>query len=270
MLVDYHTHTSFSADSDAAMADQCRAAIHRGLRQIAFTEHEDHNPKDMTSFFFEHSNYMRELARCRKQFEGQLVIRAGIELSEPHRHAHKMGDVLAQYDWDFVLGSLHWIGEGEINTFDDTFWTYRGDWRQSLRSYFTEMIDLAEEGNFDILSHIDYPARYGAKHYRDDYDIGAYEDSIREVLKHIVARGKGIEINTNPWRRGLPDPNPPAKVVRWYREMGGEILTVGSDAHTPKDIGAGIDRALAIAREAGFSHITTFEKRKPIFVEINS
>jgi len=86
------------------------------------------------------------------------------------------------------------------------------------------------------------------------------------VLRQIVVRGKGIEINTSPWRRGLPDPNPPAKVIGWYRQAGGTILTVGSDAHAPADVGAGIDRALAIAREAGFTQIATFERRVPKLV----
>jgi histidinol-phosphatase (PHP family) len=270
MLVDYHCHTNFSSDSHALMSDQCRAAIHKGVRQIAFTEHEDYNPRDTTSFFFKHAEYMKELARCREQFGSELTIRAGIEVSEPHLHAARAAEVLARHDWDFVLGSLHWIGDGEINTFEDQFWLYRGDWRQSLRDYFTEMIALARDGDFDILSHIDYPARYGAKHYREEYDIGEYEDIVREVLRHVIARGKGIEINTSPWRRGLPNPNPPAAVVKWYRDMGGEILTLGSDSHAPKDVGAGIERAMDIARAAGFTRIAVFEQRKAIFVEIGN
>jgi histidinol-phosphatase (PHP family) len=266
MLVDYHCHTNFSSDSHAPMSDQCRAAIHTGVCQIAFTEHEDYNPEDSTSFFFKHADYMQELARCRERFDGELIIRAGIEVSEPHRYAERAGKVLAQHDWDFVLGSLHWLGD--VNTFEEEFWTYRNDWRQSLRDYFTEMIALARNGDFDILSHIDYPTRYGAKHYRDEYDIAEYEDILREVLGHVIVRGKGIEINTSPWRRGLPNPNPPAAVVKWYREMGGEILTLGSDSHTPKDVGAGIDRAMGIARAAGFTRIAVFEQRRAGFIEI--
>lgn len=265
MLADYHCHTSFSSDCNYAMADQCRAAAHAGLRQIAFTEHEDYNPRDSTSFFFKHEEYMRELSRCREQYRDQLIIRAGIEISEPHIHRERAAEVLAKHDWDFVLGSLHWL-PGEINTFEDAFFTYRGDWRQSFREYFTEMISLARDGDFDILSHIDYPARYGVRHIGDAYDVTAYEDEIREVLRQVIARGKGIEINTSPWRRGLPNPNPPAVVVGWYREMGGEVLTLGSDAHAPKDVGAGLSRAAEIARAAGFTRIATFEKRQARFV----
>ena len=267
MLVDYHTHTRFSADSQAPMADQCRAAIEKGVAQIAFTEHEDYNPKDETSFYFQHADYLRELARCREMFAGQLIIRAGIEISEPHTHAERAAEVLSKYEWDFVLGSLHWM-HGSVNAFTNAFTNYKSGWREAFRDYFTEMITLAQVGDFDILSHIDYPARYNRDVIGEHYDIGDYEEIIREVLRQVVTTGKGIEINTSAWRKSLPDPNPPAKVIKWYRELGGEILTVGSDAHTPKDISVGIERALGIARDAGFTHIATFERRQPIFVKI--
>lgn len=268
MLVDYHCHTNFSADSDAPMTAQCEAAIRKGVQQIAFTEHEDYNSGDMTSFFFKHDAYLEEVARCRERYDGQLVIRAAIEVSEPHEYAEAAGAVLRKHDWDFVLGSLHWIQPG-IDTCKESFMTYAGDWRQSFRNYFTQMISLARDGDFDILSHIDYPSRYNRHIHAGAYDITAYEDIIREVLRNVIARGRGIEINTSPWRKGLVNPNPPAVVVKWYREMGGEILTLGSDSHAPKDVGADIDRAMAMAKDAGFTRIAVFERRKPAFVRID-
>jgi histidinol-phosphatase (PHP family) len=268
MLVDYHCHTHFSADSYTPMAEQCEAAISKGVKQIAFTEHEDYNPNDVTSFFFKHEAYLEEMARCRERYGDRLTIRAAIEVSEPHVHPEKAGPVLAKHPWDFVLGSLHWMQPG-INAFDEAFMTHAGDWRVSFRNYFAEMITLAQAGDFDILSHIDYPSRYNKHVHAGAYDIREYEDIIREVLRAVIARGKGIEINTNPLRKGLADPNPPAVVIRWYHELGGEILTLGSDAHMPKDVGAGIDRAMAIAKDAGFTHIAVFEQRKPAFVKID-
>jgi histidinol-phosphatase (PHP family) len=268
MLVDYHCHTNFSADSNASMAEQCEAAISKGVKQIAFTEHEDYNPDDVTAFFFKHEPYLEEVAHCRERYGNQLIIRAAIEVSEPHVHPEKAGPILSKYNWDFVLGSLHWM-QPNINTYFDHFLTYAGDWRQSFRNYFTEMITLAQAGDFDILSHIDYPSRYNQHVHGGAYDIREYEDIIREILRVVIARGKGIEINTSPWRKGLANPNPPAIVIRWYREMGGEILTLGSDSHAPKDVAADIDRAMAIAKDAGFTYIATFEQRKPAFLKLD-
>lgn len=269
MPVDYHCHTHFSADCDVPMSDQCRAAILGGVKQIAFTEHEDYNPTDLTSFFFKHEDYMREVTRCREQFGDQLTIRAGIEISEPHRHAECVGEVLRKHNWDFVLGSLHWLTP-MIDSCKDAFFVYSNDWRQSFCDYFTEMVELARDGDFDVLSHLDYPSRYNRHRFGESYDIRDYEDIIREVLKQIIARNKGIEINTSPWRKGLRDPNPPQAVLNWYREMGGEILTLGSDSHATKDVGADIPQAMQMARDAGFTHIAVYEGRKPSFTLIQA
>lgn len=266
-LVDYHVHTSFSQDSDAAMEDQCRAAINSHVREIAFTEHEDYNPDDPTSFFFKHDEYWRELERCRQLFGKQLTIRAGIEISEPHAFADNASAILKKYNWDFVLGSLHWVS-GKYNTYLESYFTEFGDWRMSFRRYFAELIDLAENGNFDVLSHIDYPARYGRNIYGSEYNIAEYEDLIRPALAAIIRRGKGIEINTSLLRRGGSDPNPPQIVVNWYREMGGNILTIGTDSHAPNATGVHMPLAIEMARTAGFSHLATFERRNAILHKI--
>ncbi len=266
MLVDYHTHTSFSQDSTASMQAQCEAAIKAGIKHIAFTEHEDYNPRDPTSFYFDHASYWAEIERCRARFAGRLTIRSGIEISEPHRYPALTHNVLSRHSWDFVLGALHWFSP-EINCYLPEFFEHLGDWRESMRLYFIETIALAKHGDFDVLAHIDYPARYNTELLNGEYDIGAYEPIIREVLAALIARGKGIEINLSGVRRGL-DPNPPSKVVRWFRELGGEVLTIGTDSHATNHTGLHLDHGLAIAREAGFSHIATFERRVPAFAKI--
>ncbi len=268
-LLDYHCHTNFSQDCNYSMEEQCCAAIQRGVVEIAFTEHEDYNPDDPTSFYFQHGEYHQAVDRCQARFGDQVVIRRGIEISEPHRHPARVREVLSSYEWDFVLGSLHWVTP-EINTYLPEFFTWLGDWRRSFERYFTEMIALARDGDFDVLAHLDYPARYGRHFFGDAYDIRAYEPLIRQVLQQLIARGKGIEINTSPWRRGAESANPPAVVLRWYHELGGTILTVGSDSHTPADVGADIARAIELAKAAGFTHLTRFERRQPHFIAIDA
>lgn len=267
MLVDYHCHTAFSKDCDYPMEDQIRAAITAGVREIAFTEHEDYNPEDFTSFFFDHPAYWNAIRAFRRVYGNRITIRAGIEISEPHRYPQATQEILQAYPWDFVLGSLHWL-EGKYNTFLPSFFSAFGNWRESFRRYFVEMQTLAAEGDYDILSHIDYPARYGYAAFGENYDIAEWEAEIRAILQHVVARGKGIEINTNPLRKGRIEPNPPAIVVNWFRELGGQYLTVGSDSHAPHHVGGNLDRAIAIARSAGFTHLTTYEHRQPRLIAI--
>jgi histidinol-phosphatase (PHP family) len=267
MRVDYHVHTGFSSDCDVPMQEQCQAAMRAGIAQIAFTEHEDNNPKEYMPFSFNHPAYYAEMERCRALYAGQLIIRAGIEISEPHRYADAAEHVLRRYPWDFVLGSLHWLTP-DVNTMVAEFFNGFGDWRESFRAYFREMLVMAQRGDFDVLAHLDYPARYGARYYGDAYDIREYEPQIRAVLRTVIDRGKGIEINTGSLRKRLPNPCPPQAVVDWYHELGGTILTVGSDAHRSRDVGADIPLALRMAHTAGFTHIAVYERRQPAFVEI--
>jgi histidinol-phosphatase (PHP family) len=269
MLVDYHTHTSFSADSDEPMERQVQAALAAGLHEIAFTEHEDYNPDDMTAFFFDPAAYVHELNRCRAKYGDRIALRQAIEISEPHRYPTRVSAVLQAHDWDFVLGSLHWLTPW-INTFEPSFFTYRGEgnWRESFREYFIELAELAQHGDFDVLAHIDYPSRYGQAFFGAEYNIGEYETEIRKVLGILIARGKGTEINTSLLRRNRPHPNPPQVVINWYRQMGGEILTIGSDSHAAKDTGAHMHVAVQMAKQAGFSHIATYAQRKAKLVPI--
>jgi histidinol-phosphatase (PHP family) len=267
MRVDYHVHTEFSNDCDIPMQDQCRAAIRAGVSQIAFTEHEENNPKEDLPFSFDHPAYLRKLARCQEEFGAQLTIRAAIEISEPHRYAEAAERVLGRYAWDFVLGSLHWY-DADTNTNAREFFTRFGDWRESFRAYFREMLHMVQRGNFDVLAHIDYPARYMGRYLQDTYDIALYEPEIRPVLRTLIERGKGLEINTSPLRKRMPAANPAQAVVNWYHEMGGQYLTVGSDAHLPRDVGADIDVALCMAQTAGFTHISVYSQRRPALLPI--
>ncbi len=267
MRVDYHVHTEFSNDCNVPMRAQCQSAINAGIQQIAFTEHEENNPKEYLPFSFDHPAYLHELQRCRAEFGDRLTLRAAIEISEPHRYAVETGRVLRRHPWDFVLGSLHWI-DADTNTNAREFFTRYGDWRASFRAYFREMLNLARHGDFDILAHMDYPARYSRPYCGDDYDIREYEPEIRPVLQALIERGKGMEINTGSLRKRLPAACPPQSVVNWYHEMGGTLLTVGSDAHRAIDVGADIPTALNMARAEGFTHIAVYDRRTPTLMPI--
>lgn len=262
MLIDTHTHTDFSYDCNVPMQRQCEAAIAAGVREIAFTEHEENNPNEDAPGSFRHAAYFRELERCRRLFDGRLTIRAGIEISEPHRYAAQAERVLAAYPWDFVLGSLHWVDE-QTNVLRPDFFTRYGGWREAFRVYFRELLALSQRGGFDVLAHLDYPARYVRPARGEVYDIREFEADVRPALQALIDRGKGIEINTASLRRGLPHPCPPACVLDWFREMGGAIVTLGSDAHRAVDVGAHIPDAMAMAGAAGFAQVAAFENRLP-------
>ena len=258
--VDYHMHSQFSCDARTTMEEMCRASVALGLDEIAMTDHLDVHPLDECPGFYKPDEYFAELERCRELFAGKLVIRAGIEIGDSHRFAEEIAQVVRARPYDFSIGSVHWIDDeapfgAPFFQRHDAAWAYSG--------YFREMTGLARAEDYDVVGHLDLPKREGTEFY-GAFKCDDYSDVVRDVLKALVERGKGIEINTSGWRRSAGEPCPALPILRWYAELGGEILTIGSDAHRPIHVALRRAEAVEMAREAGLRWLTTFEARRPI------
>ena len=263
-MQDYHVHTDFSEDSRTRMEAACQSAIARNVDEIAITDHCDFGPCDAHEEF-PTEDYLAAIRNCREQFRGGLIIRAGIELGEPHLFPDQAAAVLSGYDFDVVLGSAHYAKGMQAA------W-HRGFFDQPLQdayeSYFRQVVDLAADGDFDVLAHLDLVKR-DARKFGNVYDgPGPYADMIRAALTSLVERGKGIELNTSPLRHEQMEPCPSVEILRWYRELGGEILTLGSDAHTPDAVGSHLDAAKEMVKSVGFTRLAIFEHRSIGWKEI--
>jgi histidinol-phosphatase (PHP family) len=199
---DYHIHTNFSIDSNAEMMAACEAATSRGLSEIAFTDHADFGPDD-TPGCFPTIKYLAEIEHCRTVYGDRLTIRAGVEMGEPHIFVQEAAAVLDAGDFDFVLGSAHYA-DGMQAAWHAAF--FEQPLRQAYEAYFRQVVGLAAEGDFDVLGHLDLVKR-DARKFGKVYDgPEPYADMIRTALRSIVERGKGIEINTSPLRKGQSEP----------------------------------------------------------------
>jgi histidinol-phosphatase (PHP family) len=256
---DYHMHTRLSCDGRATMEEMCRGALEHGLDEIAITDHFDGHPLDECHDFYRPDAYFAELARCRELFAGRLTIRAGVEVGDPHRFHERLAPTLAAWPYDFAIGSVHWIED--VSPFGRAFFQ-RHAADAAWSGYFREIRRLAEADLFDVVGHIDMIKREGTEFY-GPFDRQPYAEIVRETLAQLIARGKGIEINTSGFRKSANEPCPGLPILRWYAELGGEILTIGSDAHGPEHIALRRADAVAMAREAGLRWLTTFEARRP-------
>jgi histidinol-phosphatase (PHP family) len=246
------------------MAAMCEAAIARGIREVAFTEHVDFGPADPPDYF-RPEEYLAEIEKCRARYGDRLTIRAGAELGDPHLFATQAQAVLDTVSLDFVIGSAHYA-EGLQVAWEAPF--FEQPLHQAYEAYFRQVVSLAARGEFDVLGHLDLVKR-DARKFGKPYDgPGPYADMIRAALRSIVERGKGIEINTSALQKGGPEPCPSLEILRWYRELGGEILTIGSDAHHPNYVGACFSVASDMARAAGFTRLAQFEKRQVRWMRI--
>ena len=257
-------HSNFSADCRATMAEMCRAAIAQGLPEIGFTEHYDLHPGEPQRDWFRLEPWAAELERCRAEFAGQLTVRAGIEIGEPHLFQAQAQAMLARYPFDYALGSLHWIGDTIV--FDPEYFRRPAD--EAFRLFFGELERMTRLGGFDILSHFDVAVRVGYEIY-GEYDPCRYEDAIRPVLRNCIEHAIALDLNTAALRRKAKVLTPGVDILRWYAEVGGERVTLGSDAHRPEQVGLHLDAALDAARAAGLKYVTQFEKRQARLIPIS-
>lgn len=262
-LVDYHLHSDCSPDCPIPMVVQCERAIDLGVEELCFTEHLDFDPRDLAEGCLDDERYDREIQAARERFGHKLAIRQGVELGEGHRHLETARQRLLTRDYDFVLGSIHWTGDLCLGT----PFVPEITCEQLYTRYFAELLELSTMDFFDVIAHFDLAKRYGVNHF-GPFDPHAYEDVIRTILRNLITRGKGIEINTSGWRQPPRETLPGATILRWYRELGGEILTVGSDSHRPQHLALRVADAYDLARAVGFKAITLFEQRRPCFIDL--
>jgi len=257
-------HSDFSPDCRVPLAERCERAIELGLREICVTDHADFIPKDAAADYYRPETYFAELTRCRELYGDRVTLRAGVEIGEWHRFPERATALADGFPYDFIIGSLHWVGE-ELVLVQDYF---EGKSEAlAYEAYFEELLAMVRHGGFDVIGHLDVPKRAGFPYY-GSFSSEQWEEPIRAVLYAAIERGIGIEINTGTARRTVAEPSPDLTVLRWYRELGGEILTIGSDAHRSGDMAYAFERIPAMLAATGFTAITNFEERKPVFVDM--
>lgn len=270
ITADYHVHTSFSGDCDAPMEDMLKAAINNGLETICITEHMDLDypiTKETPEGFFslDAAAYRKKFLELSDAFAGKINMRFGVEMGlQPHINK-EISDFVKSYPFDFVIGSSH-LTHG-IDLYYPSFYEGRPE-EEAYREYFESILENLEvNSDFDVYGHIDYAVRYGPNQNKY-YSYNRYSDVLEAILRKLTDMGKGIEVNTKGLQVGLGEPNPCIDIIRRYRELGGEIITCGSDAHSPDYVGYKFDVIAQILTDCGFKYYTEFKNRIPEFKKI--
>ena len=275
ILSDFHTHSSNSGDSDTPMKLQIDAAIKAGITELCITEHMDMGypdpPKDhedeMCDFVLDADRYHKEYTDMKALYEKEpnINIYFGVELGLQDFIVAENAEFASKYPFDFIIASSHLFDR--IDPYFPEYWEGKSE-TAMIRRYFESIYEnICLFSNFDVYGHLDYLVRY-MKDKDKNYDYKSYSDEIDTILKKLIEMGKGIEINTGGLKNGLMNPNPCPGIIKRYKELGGEIITVGSDAHTPDYIGYRFDVAEEILKDCGFKYYTVFKSRKPEFIKI--
>lgn len=263
MKADFHMHTKFSADAETEPEEMIKAAIDLGLETICFTDHQDKDfPDGELLFQFNAEAYFKELRALQEKYKKQLDIRIGVEMGlQPHLGTYTY-QYVNSYPFDFVIGSVHAV-DGKDPYFGVLFENQTDE--DAYRQTFEEtLINIQANPDFDVLGHLDYVVRYG-KYKARDYEYARYAEQIDRILRYLIENGKGIELNTAGLKYGLGFAHPIPEVLRRYKELGGEILTVGADGHKPEHIAYGYDKVDDLLKNCGFKYYTEFKERKPSY-----
>ena len=267
IIADYHLHSEHSGDSTAPMETQIRSGIDKGLQFMCFTDHYDpefpyENNPDVASGTFEldYDRYRKDFLKMKDKYEGQIELRFGIELGlQPH-----LGSFLREYtnehDFDFIIGSNH-LCAGYDPYYPD-FLCSRTQ-VEALRLYLEDTLaNIRVFPGIDSCGHLDYVTRYLPDRDRF-YTCSAFSDLIDPILRELISRGIALEVNTAPLTKGMPYFNPLPDILARYRELGGELITVGSDAHVPERIAGFFEETAGILRSLGFKYYAVYKERRP-------
>lgn len=258
-MFDYHLHSKVSVDSVCDPADIVKAAEKAGLTEICFTDHYDFNDvyKDKRDLFtIEAYRAAYDLLTSSK-----VKIRRGVEFGLTTWNQGELRDLLHSYDFDFVIGSVHFVGG--YDPYYKEFWTQNGIDTAYEKYLMQSLACVKSQNDFDVLGHLNYVCKSEHNPTRKPFCYNDYADLCDEIMKTLILNGKGMEINTSGVDR-VGDFLPSRDFIKRFRELGGEIITVGSDAHIASRVGQHIPAALAIAKDI-FGYVCTFENRKAVF-----
>ncbi len=268
-LLDCHNHTTNSFDGNTPLFTMCDAANEQGFSVYTIAEHYECGFLDKRGGVEVIGNCYQEIEAYKQSHKGGTKILKGIELGQMLHKPDEVKMVMDAYgdQMDFVIGSLHNIkGEDDFYSMDySALGTAR--LQELTERYYAELYEMSKVGGFDSMAHITYPYRYAVIR-NVPLDILRYDDMIAAMMKNLIEKGIALEINTSGFRQGLGEPLPGVHQLKIYKDLGGEMLTIGSDAHRISDFGKHIADGLALAKEMGFSYITYFEKRKPVMVKL--
>lgn len=273
-LADYHMHSKYSFDGKEELRALCDQAMARGLSEIAVTDHMDiftNLPYGQMMNFdvpggelvqMDVKGLYEELAAVRDAYVGRLTVKIGAELGQPQVNPAAAEAFLRDYPLDFVIGSIHNM-ENDLDVYYYDF--SQMDVRTMYSHYVDWLIELAEMGDFDVMGHLTYPLRYMYERQQLRLDPMQYEEKFRYLFKCLIEKGRGIELNISGIYRPMKETMPPLSLLKLYRSCGGEIITIGSDAHRAEHVGLCQKEARELLRQAGFQYMTTFTQRRPDF-----
>ena len=267
-MVDCHNHSNFSFDAVDTVEAMCLRAEELKLKAFAITDHSDLDGTNLDYCIGIIGGSVKAVEKFRNENKTNCEILTGIELGQAIDYPEDAEKMLSLCDYDVVIGSYHNSPTGEDCYFMDFSTLTDEEIKDCLNGYFDSVLKTVTDSDLDVIAHITYPFRYIVGDYKRDASIDDYMEKITSVLKAIIEKGISLEINTSGLRQKIGETLPNTKILKLYKSLGGDKISLGSDSHNTKDLSRGIKETIKVLKEIGFTHITYFKKRKPVQIEI--
>ncbi len=262
-LADMHVHTSDSPDADIPAWRLVQKGIENNLAGIGFVAHLDLDPEDFCYGGFNEGKFDESINCAMNESRGRISVMKGLEVGEPHIYEEQVKKLVDYSDYDFITGALHSL-EGIGMVLGCEAYMDR-DPLEIVEEYYTETLRMVKVSDIDILAHMGLFRRglalAGLKH--DFNEIELWPDTIEEILKVIIERNIALELNTSGLRRKEESTYPISEILELFRELGGTLVTVGSDTHREPHVFYGLDKGAELLLKTGFGEIRTFHERTP-------
>ncbi len=265
-LTDYHIHTVYSPDSNVSINDRCKWAIKNGINEICLTDHIENLYGGIDEYSVpDYKNLILDVEKAREKFGDKLKVKIGGEVGIYYTLHKEANEIVSSLDLDYVIGSCHQVRDLRMSPKGELF---SNDRITAYNIYFEHVLDTIKNyDNFDCHGHLDVIARYNL--YKDkDFRYEQHKDLVDEILKLTAQKGKGLEINVGSVHYKLKQFHPTIEVLKAFKQLGGEIVTIGSDTHQLEGVKKDLILAQDMLKKAGFEYVATYEKRKPSFVKL--
>ncbi len=269
-VADMHTHSEWSHDSVCPIEEMCKAQIARGTRYLAVTDHCD-------GWFFSSRDVFTPVQRSyetvqtlKVKYAGPIELLAGVEISEGYWYPDFGPKAETLCDYDLIIGSVHCVefeGKREPYSIVDFSKMDTNALHAYLDAYFNHIFTMLDRSDFDVLAHLTCPLRYIVGKFGRAVDMARYADTIEAILRAVIEQGKALEINTSSYGV-MGEFMPSTDILRRYFEMGGRLITIGSDAHASENAAQYFDEAIDTLKAIGFTHIYYYKGRKAYPIEI--
>lgn len=280
MLADYHVHTAFSDDSEYPIEQVVLDAIDMGLDEVCFTDHVDYGIKrdwdDQEGMSYrcggvgeparialsnvDYDAYIAAIRNLQVRYREKVALKIGLEFGAQVSTIPQYRRLFSRYPFDFIILSVHQIDNKELWNQD----FQKGKTQQEYNQrYYEEILSLAQQYHeYSVLGHLDLVSRYDKMGI---YPFDCVRSILAKIMKTVIADGKGIEVNTSSYRYGLHDLTPSVDILKLYLQLGGRIITIGSDSHKQSHLGAYLQKTKEMLRALGYREFCTFDQMSPIF-----